>query len=394
MRLRFDDAAEAFRAELDAWLDDNAPTEDDQQDVKHSSGHLPDWARAWQRKLYDNGWLVPGWPPELGGRNATPVQTMVYFEELSRRRIPRALNPQGLGIVAPSIQDFGNDAQKERYLVPTLRGDITWCLGMSEPDAGSDLAGLRTRAALDGDAWVVNGQKVWTSGAHDADFCFCFVRTEPDAPKHKGISVLIIDMKTPGITCRPLPELVDPEYADFNEVFFDNVRVPTDALVGERGQGWPIASTSLGHERGMLWIGQQTFLQREVEALIELGKERPELGSEPLFRDAVVGLWVDAQAMKVMGYRGFAKFAQGRAAPEHSLLKLFSAESRQRLQLVASEALGAEAYDREAHATVSEIRSRSYAEGYLWSFAHTIAGGTSEIQRNIIAERVLGLPRS
>jgi alkylation response protein AidB-like acyl-CoA dehydrogenase len=264
---------------------------------------------------------------------------------------------------------------------------------MSEPDAGSDLAGLRTRAVLDGDEWVVNGQKVWTSGAHDANVCFCFVRTEPDAPKHKGISVLIIDMQTPGITCRPLPELVDPDYADFNEVFFDNVRVPADALVGERGQGWSIASTSLGHERGMLWIGQQTFLQREVEALIELGKSRPSLGADPVFRDAIADLWIDAQAMKVMGYRGFAKFAQGRAAPEHSLLKLFSAEARQRLQLVATEALGAEAFDREALASVSEIRGRSYGEGYLWSFAHTIAGGTSEIQRNIIAERVLGLPR-
>jgi alkylation response protein AidB-like acyl-CoA dehydrogenase len=394
VRLSFDDAAEAFRADLSAWLDVNAPTEEAQQDVKTSSGHLPQWARDWQRKLYDDGWLVPGWPPELGGRNATPVQTMVYFEELSRRRLPRALNPQGLGIVAPSILDHGTDEQKQRFLVPTLRGEITWCLGMSEPDAGSDLAGLRTRAALDGDEWVVNGQKVWTSGAHDANFCFCFVRTEPDAPKHKGISVLIIDMTKPGITCRPLPELVDPDYADFNEVFFDNVRVPTGALVGERGQGWAIASTSLGHERGMLWIAQQTFLQREVEALIELGKARPEIGTDPLFRDAVAGFWVDAQAMKVMGYRGFAKFAQGRAAPEHSLLKLFSAETRQHLQLVASEALGAEAYDRDAHSPVSEVRARSYAEGYLWSFAHTIAGGTSEIQRNIIAERVLGLPRA
>jgi alkylation response protein AidB-like acyl-CoA dehydrogenase len=393
MRLRFDDDAEAFRAELGAWLDANAPTEEAQQDIKTSSGHLPQWARDWQRKLYGDGWLVPGWPPELGGRNATPVQTMVYFEELSARRIPRALNPQGLGIVAPSILDVGSEAHKERYLVPTLRGEITWCIGMSEPDAGSDLAGLRTRAVLDGDEWVVNGQKVWTSGAHDANVCFCFVRTEPDAPKHKGISVLIIDMQTPGITCRPLPELVDPDYADFNEVFFDNVRVPADALVGDRGQGWPIASTSLGHERGMLWIGQQTFLQREVEALIELGKARPSLGADPAFRDAIADLWIDAQAMKVMGYRGFAKFAQGRAAPEHSLLKLFSAEARQRLQLVATEALGADAFDREALSAVSEIRSRSYAEGYLWSFAHTIAGGTSEIQRNIIAERVLGLPR-
>jgi alkylation response protein AidB-like acyl-CoA dehydrogenase len=393
MRLSFDDDAEQFRAELVAWLESNAPSDEAQEDHKTSSGHLPEWARAWQRKLFDNGWLVPGWPPELGGRNATPVQTMVYFEELSARRIPRALNPQGIGIVAPSILDHGTEAQKERYLLPTLRGEITWCLGMSEPDAGSDLASLRTRAVPDGDEWVVSGQKVWTSGAHDADVCFCFVRTEPDAPKHKGISVLIINMSSPGITCRPLPELVEPDYADFNEVFFDSVRVPGDALVGDRGQGWAISMTSLGHERGMLWIGQQTFLQREVESLIALGRARPALGADPIFRDAVASLWIDAQAMKVMGYRGFAKFASGRAAPEHSLLKLFASEARRRLQLVASEAIGAEAYDRSSLTEVTDVRPGTYAEGYLRSFAHTIAGGTSEIQRNIIAERVLGLPR-
>jgi alkylation response protein AidB-like acyl-CoA dehydrogenase len=393
MRLSFDAEAEAFRAELVTWLEANAPSAEARADTKSSSGHLPPWARAWQRTLFDNGWLVPGWPPELGGRNATSVQSMVYFEELSARRIPRALNPQGLGIVAPSIVDHGTEDQKERYLVPTLRGEITWCLGMSEPDAGSDLAGLRTRAVLDGDEWVVSGQKVWTSGAHDSDFCFCFVRTEPDAPKHKGISVLIIDMAAAGITCRPLPDLVEADYVDFNEVFFDSVRVPADALVGERGQGWAISMTSLGHERGMLWIGQQTFLEREVEALIALGQARPDLGSDARFRNVVASLWIDAQAMKVMGYRGFAKFAQGRAAPEHSLLKLFGSESRRRLQLAASEMLGAEAFDRSAQTEVTDVRPGSYAEGYLHSFAYTIAGGTSEIQRNIIAERVLGLPK-
>jgi alkylation response protein AidB-like acyl-CoA dehydrogenase len=394
MRLRFDDEAEAFRAELVEWLEANAPAPEVRRaERKSSSGHLPQWARDWQRKLFDAGWLVPGWPPELGGRNATPVQTMVYFEEFSRRDIPRALNPQGLGIVAPSILDFGTDEQKERYLLPTLRGEITWCLGMSEPNAGSDLAALRTRARLDGDVWIVDGQKVWTSGAHDADVCFCFVRSEPDAPKHKGLSVLIIDMDTPGITCRPLPELTDPDNADFNEVFFDGVRVPASALIGERGQGWSIANTSLGHERGMLWIGQQVMLAREVEALVELGKQRPDIGTDPLFRDAVASLFIDAETMKVMGYRGFAKFAQGRAAPEHSLLKLFSSESRRQLARVATDAVGAEAFDRNVLTRVYEIKPGSYAETYLWLFSGTIAGGASEIQRNIIAERVLGLPR-
>src|SRR3954468_1699717 len=170
MRLSFDEEAEGFRAELVAWLEAKAPSREIRlSEKKTSSGHLPQWARDWQRALFDNGWLVPGWPPELGGRKATPVQTMVYFEELSKRRVPRALNPQGIGIVAPSLLDHGTDHQKERFLVPTLRGEITWCIGMSEPDAGSDLAGLRTRGVLDGDEWVVSGQKVWTSGAHDAD---------------------------------------------------------------------------------------------------------------------------------------------------------------------------------------------------------------------------------
>src|SRR5713226_5054730 len=168
MRLRYDEETEVFRAELAAWLDANEPSESDVREEKLSSGHLPDWARAWQRRLFDAGWLVPGWPPELGGRNATPTEQMIYFEEIARRQIPRSLNPQGLSIIAPSILDFGDDAQKERFVLPTLRGEITWCLGMSEPGAGSDLAALATRAVRDGDKFVVTGQKVWTSGAHHA----------------------------------------------------------------------------------------------------------------------------------------------------------------------------------------------------------------------------------
>jgi alkylation response protein AidB-like acyl-CoA dehydrogenase len=393
MRLSFDDEAEAFRAELDAWLTDNAPSRAERAGQKRSSAHLPDWARAWQRRLFDAGWLVPGWPPEHGGRNATPVQTMVYFEELSRRRLPRALNPQGLGIVAPSLREHGTESQQDEWLVPTLRGEVTWCIGMSEPNAGSDLASLRTRAELAPDGWHVSGQKVWTSGAHDADWCLCFVRTEPEAPKHKGLSVLVIDMGSPGITCRPLPSYTDADRADFNEVFFDDVIVPADNLVGERGQGWPISMSSLGHERGMLWIQQQSSLERDVEALVDLARDRPELGHDGAFSDRVVDLWIDAQAMKVMGYRGFAKFAQGQAAPEHSILKLFSSEAGRRLSRVATEALGAEAFDRSVIAPLQVVEAGSWFESYLWAFAQTIAGGTSEIQRNIISERVLGLPR-
>ena len=220
MRLQYGEEEEAFRAELVTWLEEHLPPREVLAQPKLSSADLPPWAREWQRTLFDAGWLVPGWPPELGGRNANPMQQMIYFEEMSRREIPRSLNPQGLGIIAPSIKDYGTPEQREQFLLPTLRAEIAWCLGMSEPAAGSDLASLRTRAVLDGDDFVVNGQKVWTSGAHHADWCLCFVRTDPDLPKHKGISALIIDMKTLGVEARPFPELSEPTFLDFNEVFF------------------------------------------------------------------------------------------------------------------------------------------------------------------------------
>lgn len=275
MRLRYGPEEEAFRAELVAWLEENLPTDEELRTPTRSSADFQPWSRAWQRRLFDAGWLVPGWPPELGGRDATPVQTMIYFEELSRRRIPRSVNPQGLGIVAPSIRDHGTPEQQERFLLPTLRAEIAWCLGMSEPNAGSDLAGLSTRAVLDGDEFVVDGQKVWTSGAHHADWCLCFARTDPSVPKHQGISVLIVDMQTPGVECRPFPELTDPGHCDFNEVFFTGARVPRENLLGELNKGWPISQGSLAHERAMLWTDYAYTMQRAVESLVELAGPGP-----------------------------------------------------------------------------------------------------------------------
>src|SRR4051794_452381 len=280
MRLQYDAEDEAFRTEFVGWLNDNAPTPEEMAATpKQSSSDLPPWARAWQRRLFDAGYLVPGWPPELGGRNAGPTQQMIYFEELARRDLPRTTNPQGLGIAAPSILDYGTDEQKERLALPTLRAEIGWCIGMSEPGAGSDLAGLSTRAVVDGDRFVVNGQKVWTSGAHHADWCICFVRTDPSAPKHKGISALLIDMKSPGIECRPFPELTDREYCDFNEVFFTDVEVPADNLLGPLNGGWPITQGSLAHERAMLWIDHAYLLQRVSESLVDLRDRREPDGS-------------------------------------------------------------------------------------------------------------------
>jgi len=396
MRLQYAPEDEAFRAELIAWLESHRPSAERIKEPKQSSAHMPEWAREWQRALFDAGYLVPGWPPELGGRNATATQQMIYFEEMSRREITRSANPQGLGIIAPSINDYGTPEQRDQFLLPTLRAEISWCLGMSEPGAGSDLASLKTRAELVGDEFVVNGQKVWTSGAHHADWCLCFVRTDPNVPKHKGISALIIDTTTPGIERRPFPELSDQGYCDFNEVFFTDVHVPKENLVGPLNGGWPITQGSLAHERAMLWIDYAYIVQRTVRELVDL-RDRPlpgggRLGDDPVFRDTVAGFHVDAQAILAMGYRGFSKFLLGKSSPEHSLLKLYGSESMQRALLYGAEALGIEAVD------VDRMGPPMWREGawmtqYLRSFSGTIPGGTSEIQRNIIAERVLGLPR-
>ncbi len=401
MRLGYGPEEEAFRAELVAWLEANAPARAVLDQPKRSSADLPPWAREWQRTLFDAGWLVPGWPPELGGRNATPVQQMIYFEEMSQREIPRSLNPQGLGIIAPSIRDYGTDEQRERFLLPTLRAEIAWSLGMSEPSAGSDLAGLRTRATIEHDAqgreeFVVNGQKVWTSGAHHSDWCLCFVRTDPELPKHKGISALIIDMQTPGVEARPFPELSEPDFLDFNEVFFTDARVPRENLLGELNGGWPITQGSLAHERAMLWVNYAYDLERVKQALVELGQEPGasggRIGDDAVYRDQVASIAIDAQAIMCMGYRGFSKFMAGKSAPEHSLLKLFGSESMQRGLQLGFSAQGPRGLDTAVPGP-QMWRSGSWAIQWMRSFGGTIPGGTSEIQRNIIAERVLGLPR-
>jgi alkylation response protein AidB-like acyl-CoA dehydrogenase len=400
MKLHYDAETEAFRSELRAWLAENQPTlEEMRAEPLTSSAHLPEWSRRWQRRLFDAGLLVPGWPPELGGRNLPPVQQLVYHEEMAKITAERAANPQGLGIIAPSILDFGSDFLKEKYLLPTLRAEIAWCLGMSEPGAGSDLAALSTRAEVHDDHFVVSGQKIWTSGAHHSDYCFCFVRTDPEAPKHKGISVVIIDMKAPGVTVRPLPEMNDRSHVDFNEVFFDGVVVPRDHLVGPLNGGWGISAGSLAHERGMMWLRSATRLDRAIDALRKLaraaGPDGRRIGESERFRDDFARLYVDSQAMWFMGYRGFAKFARGEASPEHSVLKLFGSEVAQEASLVATEAQGADALDVEYESAGYDdsFGRPPWMIDYFQSYRMTIAAGTSEIQRNIIAQRVLGLPR-
>jgi alkylation response protein AidB-like acyl-CoA dehydrogenase len=270
---------------------------------------------------------------------------------------------------------------------------------MSEPGAGSDLAGLATRAEVHDDRFVVTGQKIWTSGAHHADHCFCFVRSDPEAPKHRGISVLIVDMKAPGVRVRPLPDLTDRRHEDFTEVFFDGVVVPRDHLVGRLHHGWSISAGSLAHERGMMWLASARRLDSTLERLIQLG-QRPgpdgrRIGESGRFRDEVARLYVDAQAVWFMGYRGFAKFARGEVSPEHSVLKLFSSEIAQRAARVATEHLGVDALDVSFQGwSFDESRGPApWMKQYLLTYGGTISAGTSEIQRNIIAQRVLGLPR-
>ncbi len=269
-----------------------------------------------------------------------------------------------------------------------IRGDMIWCIGMSEPNAGSDLAGLTTRAVLDGDRFVVNGQKVWTSYAQIADKCFCYVRTDPDAPKHKGISVLIIDMDTPGIDVRPLRHISGK--ADFAEVFFTDVLVPADRLVGRLNGGWAITQGSLAHERAGLWVDGVARFEATVQSLIELARKAGRDGDVGV-RRRIAALAELATSLRALGYKGFASFAQGSSAPEHSYMKMATSEAGKAAFELGMEILGASGVltDRE----LGEENGR-YVFGFFQSFAGTIAGGTSEIQRNIIAQRILGLPRA
>ncbi len=390
MQLTFDPDVEAFRAEFAAFLDENLPPASETLERPRSVSHMPQWARRWQRSLFDNGWLLPGQPPEFGGRNATVVQQFVHLEELCRRRIYHSFNPQGVNIVAASLLSFGSDEQKRRWAVPILRAEITASLGMSEPSAGSDLASLRTRAVLHGDHFVVNGQKVWTSGAHDADVLLTFVRTNPDAPKHKGISALLIPTDTPGVVGRPFPSICAADDLDFNEVFFTDVRVPAENLVGQLDQGWRVANGSLGHERTMMWLG---FADRMDNVISDW---RP---TTELERDQYATLIMDKQALRLLGSVALARAARGEDdVAAISVLKLLGSEAEQRGTEHALSAAGSDGLVHPGqtgpYAPMNlDHYFGSWFDRYVRSFSGTIAGGTSEIQRNIIAQRVLGLPR-
>ena len=374
-----------FAEEARAWLEANVPTAW-RRDHCWARADDPMWfeiARPWQRKLYEGGWAAIAWPQEHGGRGATVIERWLFEEALDRVGAPRPAAGAYVDLIGPAILRHGTDAQRRRFLRPLLSGEDLWCQGFSEPGAGSDLGALRTRAERDGDAFVVTGQKVWTSYAEVADWCFLLCRTAPDAPKHKGISLLLVDMRSPGISVRPLVQMTGD--AEFCEVFFDGVRVPADMMVGAPGAGWQIAMGILAHERGPVWTFTfQRRIRRHFERLVKQARSGSASAlSNPLYRQRLAQAYVEVELLRLVGYRSLTRLLRtGQPGVESSIEKVLGSETDQRLQELAMDVLGPAA-----------ILDESWRRAYLYSRSETIMGGTSEIQRNVIAQRLLGLPR-
>jgi alkylation response protein AidB-like acyl-CoA dehydrogenase len=379
---------EAFRAEVRAFLlahRDNLPP---------AFGVSREKTLAWQKLLIEHGYAARTIPREYGGYGAAPdiLKSRIIAEEFTRARAPMGLAGQGVSMFVPTLLELGTEAQKQQWIGPTLRGEVIWCQGYSEPGSGSDLASLTTRAVEDGDDFLVNGQKIWTSTAAQADMMFCLVRTEPSAPKHAGISYLIFSMKTPGIEVRPLKTMTG--HAEFNEVFFTDVRVPKSQIVGRRGEGWRVANTTLGHERGML--GDPNAAEGRLAALVDLmSKESVDgqhLIDNPVLRDRLMRLQGRVLAMKFNALRVLTAQLEG-ASPGLAglIVKLQGCELNHQLAALAIDALGelGVLYDDSPH-----IRDHgAWQQRYMFDLGLIIGGGTAQIQKNIIAERGLGMPR-
>src|SRR3989475_228966 len=340
MDFDFTDREEAFRKEVRGWLEANLP--DDLRGRAFASSRADREEvrklRAWQKRMCEAGYVGLDWPREFGGRGATIVEMVILYQEMARAESPQLVNRGGVSMLGPTLMKHGTAAQQQRHLAKILAADELWCQGFSEPNAGSDLANLQTRAVREGEHFVVNGQKVWTSMAHVADWCFLLVRTDPAAVKHKGISFLLVDMKTPGITVRPLRQLTGE--AEFNEVFFDNVRVPVDNLVGKLNEGWSVAITTLAYERDILTFIRHISLRNALHRLVRLVRQR-ERGADPIIRQKVAALWIAEQALQLNGYRSLTKILRGGApGPEGSTSKLFWSQVDQELAHVATEVIG------------------------------------------------------
>jgi alkylation response protein AidB-like acyl-CoA dehydrogenase len=374
-----------FREEVRVWIDENLPDELRGHRGGEARFDGPE-VRAWSRALYAAGWVGISWPEAFGGRGLSPRFQALYLEEEARAEAPPHIGVIGLGMAGPTIISRGTDAQKARYLQPLLAADEIWCQGFSEPGAGSDLAGVRTSARLDGDRFVVDGQKVWSSYAHIADFCILLARSDPDSARHAGLTYLIVDMRAPGVEVRPLRQITGE--AEFNEIFLNGVEVPLENVIGEIGGGWDVAMTTLLHERGTLAFALVARLEVQVRKLLALARDR---GATPTQREAIAREWIRLQALRLTAYRSLAALERtGIPGPEGSILKLEWSEANQRVTKLAVELLGADAQllppnaPYGGHWTTQQLRSRG----------NTIEAGTSEILRNIVAERVLGLPRS
>jgi alkylation response protein AidB-like acyl-CoA dehydrogenase len=374
--------AEAFRKEFRAWLDEQLTDEYRGDGLGFSMEMGPERLaklREWNRKLADARYAAIAWPEEYGGRGAGIMEQLVFVEEMHRAGAPGTLNPLGLSNIAPAIIQHGTDEQKQRFLPAMLRGDDIWCQGFSEPDAGSDLASLKTSAVLDGDHFVLNGQKTWNTLGHLANWCELLVRTNPDVAKHRGISCLLVDMTLPGVEVRPLVTITGER--EFNEIFFTDVRVPRDALLGPLDEGWRVAMTTLAYERATvanLHLGLRGKIARLIDEAKANGAAR-----DPVLRQKLAGLYLEGELLKLVSDRAISGALHGRdVGPEGSIAKLVWSEAEQHLGEVAGDVLGADA------------NSGTWGRDRVYMRALTIAGGTTQVNKNILATRILGLPRS
>jgi len=381
---------EAFRADLRRWLDTNVP-----DDLRpENADRLPDdervrRLRAWQRKLAEARWVGITWPEEYGGRGAGISEQIVYVEEMARARAPEVIGNLGIGIAGPPILAYGSEEQKRRFAPRILAADDLWCFGFSEPGAGSDLASLRTQAVLEGDHFVVTGQKVWTTLGHHADWCMLLARTDPATRRARGISCLLVDMRSPGISVRPLRQITGE--AEFNEIFFEGVKVPRANLLGELHEGWQIAVAALQNERGILYVvGMQIALKQARDKLIAFARSR-DAGRDPVLRQDLAGLYLGTEVFRMTCQRTLDKLLRmGMPGPEASIIKLHWTELTQSMPRIGMQILGPEGllYDS------ADPRPEQWLQkGHLGAPAASIASGTSEIMRGIIAMQVLGLPR-
>ncbi len=382
---------EKFRTQLRAWLNENLPDRwPEAADGNEMDPGYLEYLRQWQQTVFAGGWSGIAWPKEYGGRGASYIEQAILQEEMAAADAPPQIGVIGLSLVGPTIIAVGTNDQKERHLSKILSGDDIWCQGFSEPNAGSDLASLSTAAERDGDCFVVNGQKVWTSFAHIADWCLLLARTNQSATKHKGITCLLLDMKTPGVEVRPL-RMMSGESV-FNEVFFTDVRIPATNVLGEIDQGWGVALTALMNERANLGAGLYAMFRRTVDALVEHTKNM-QRGGQPLSADSSVRqklaqMHVELEIFRLNNLRALSRLMKtGMPGPEASIQKLYWSEYNQRLCQLAMEILGPQAQ-------LDGFDGGRWAYNYLRARGNTIEAGTSEVQRNVIAQRVLGLPRS